>query len=148
MYQRLFEKITYNTSLNTPKKKKKNEVGTIVMPLREETGTQRGKEQGKDQDINSRCLVLNITLYCLSVSYQSGFSGGSVVNNTPADVGDVGLIPGLATSPGEGKWQPTPVFFLGTSMNRGAWWSTLWQGHKRVGKNSVTTQQQKSHQSQ
>ena len=49
-------------------KKKKNEVGTIVMPLQEETETHRGKEQGKDQDINSRCLVFNITLYCLSVS--------------------------------------------------------------------------------
>ena len=140
MYQRLFEKITYLTE--SLKKKKKNEVGTIVMPLREETGTQRGKEQEKDQDINSRCLVLNITVYCLSISYQSGFSGGSVVNNPPADVEDVGLIPGLATSPGEGKWQPTPVFFLGNSMNRGAWGSTLWQGHKRVGNNSVRTQQQ------
>ena len=119
------------------------------MPLREETGTQRGKEQEKDQDINSRCLVLNITVYCLSGSYQSGFSGGSVVNNPPADVEDVGLIPRLATSPGEGKWQPTPVFFLGNSMNRGAWGSTLWQGHKRVGNNSVTTQeQQQSYQSQ
>lgn len=48
MYQRLFEKITYNTSLNPRKKKeKKNEVGTIVMPLQEETETQRGKEQGR-----------------------------------------------------------------------------------------------------
>ena len=118
------------------------------MPLQEETETQRGKEQEKDQDINSRCLVLNITVYCLSVSYQSGFSGGSVVNNPPADVEDVGLIPRLATSPGEGKWQPTPVFFLGNSMNRGAWGSTLWQGHKRVGNNSVTTQEQQSYQSQ
>ena len=33
-------------------------------------------------------------------------------------MGDVGLIPGSATSPGEGKWQPTPVLFLGNPMNR------------------------------
>ena len=65
-------------------------------------------------------------------------------------MGDVGLIPGLATSPGEGKWQPTPVLFLGNPMNRGAWWSTLWQGHRRVGNHLVTTQrqQQQSYQSQ
>ena len=117
------------------------------MPLQEETETHRGKEQGKDQDINSRCLVFNITLYCLSVSYQSGFSGGSVVNNTPTNVGDVCLIPGLAISSGEGKWQPTPVFFLGNRMNRGACWSTLWQGHKRV-RNNLVTKQQQSYQSQ
>ena len=41
-----------------------------------------------------------------------------MVNNTPANMGDVGLIPGSATSPGEGKWQPTPVLFLGNPMNR------------------------------
>ena len=32
-----------------------------------------------------------------------GFPGGSVVRNLPANAGDVGLIPGLGRSPGEGN---------------------------------------------
>ena len=39
--------------------------------------------------------------------------GGELMKNLPANKGDtrdVGLIPGTGRSPGEGKWQPTPVF--------------------------------------
>ena len=36
----------------------------------------------------------------------SGFPGGSVVTNLPANVGDVGLIPGLGRSPGQGNGNP------------------------------------------
>ena len=35
--------------------------------------------------------------------YLSGFSGGSMVNNPPANVGDEGSIPGSGKSPGEGN---------------------------------------------
>jgi len=35
------------------------------------------------------------------------------------------------------KWQPTPVFFPGNSMDGGAWWVTV-HGSQRVGHNSVT----------
>ena len=41
------------------------------------------------------------------------FQGGAVVKNPPAnagDAGDAGSIPGSGRVPGEGKWQPTPVF--------------------------------------
>ena len=41
-----------------------------------------------------------------------------VVKNLPAKAGDerdMGLIPGLGRSPGEGNWQPTPVFLPGES---------------------------------
>ena len=34
---------------------------------------------------------------------RGGFPGGSVVKNSPANAGDVGLIPGPARSPGEGN---------------------------------------------
>ena len=34
---------------------------------------------------------------------SGGFPGGSVVKNSPANAGDVGLIPGSARSPGEGN---------------------------------------------
>ena len=38
---------------------------------------------------------------------------GSVVKKLPASAGNSGFIPGLGRSPGEGKWQPTPVFLPG-----------------------------------
>ena len=59
----------------------------------------------------------------------------------------MGLIPGLGRSPGEGKWQPTPVFFFyssilaqGNPMDRGAWWATVHGVLKRVGHNLETKQ--------
>ena len=50
-----------------------------------------------------------------------------MVKNPPADTGDsrgVGLIPGSGRSL-RGKWQPTPVFLPGKSLDRGAWWATV-----------------------
>ena len=38
-----------------------------------------------------------------------------MVKNSSANAGDTGSIPGLGKSPGEGAWQPTPVFFPGKS---------------------------------
>ena len=35
-----------------------------------------------------------------------GFPGGSLVKNSPANAGDVGLIPGSGRSPGEGNGNP------------------------------------------
>ena len=35
-----------------------------------------------------------------------GFPGGSVVKNPPAKAGDMGSIPGLGRSPGEGNSNP------------------------------------------
>ena len=34
------------------------------------------------------------------------------------NAGDAGSIPGLGLSPGEGKWQPTPVFLPGKSYGQ------------------------------
>ena len=47
--------------------------------------------------------------------YLSGFPDGSVVKNPSACVGDVGSIPGMERSPGEGNgtFLSTPVFLLG-----------------------------------
>ena len=38
-----------------------------------------------------------------------GFPGGSDSKASACNAGDLGSIPGLGRSPGEGKWQPTPV---------------------------------------
>ena len=47
-----------------------------------------------------------------------------MVNNASANAGDVGLIPGLGRSPGEGNGNPLQYSCLGKPMDRGDWWAT------------------------
>ena len=44
-----------------------------------------------------------------------------MVKNPPANVGDVGSIPGLERSPREGNGNPLQYSCLENPMNRGAW---------------------------
>ena len=46
--------------------------------------------------------------------YQ-GFPGSSESEASACNVGDLGSIPRSGRSPGEGKWQPTPVLLPGKS---------------------------------
>ena len=48
---------------------------------------------------------------------SGGFPGGSVVKNSPANAGDVGWIPGLGRSPGEGNGNPLQYSGLENSMD-------------------------------
>ena len=48
-----------------------------------------------------------------------------MVKNLPANAGDVGLIPDLGRSPGEGNGNPLQYYCLGNPMARGAWWATV-----------------------
>ena len=58
-------------------------------------------------------------------SAHLGLPGGTVVKNSPACAGDMGLIPGLGRSPGEGNSNPLQYTCLKNSMNKGAWWTTV-----------------------
>ena len=58
-----------------------------------------------------------------------GFTGGSMVKNSPAnagDAGDVGLIPGLGRTPRVGNGNPLQHSCLGNAMDRGAWRATVY----------------------
>ena len=48
----------------------------------------------------------------------SGFPGSAVVENPPANAGDMGVIPGLGRSPGEGNGHPLQYFCLENPMDR------------------------------
>ena len=51
-----------------------------------------------------------------------------MVKNPPANAGDardVGLIPVLGRSPGEGNRYPLQYSYLENSMDRGAWWAAV-----------------------
>ena len=54
-----------------------------------------------------------------------GFLSGSVVKNPPANAGDLGSIPGLGRSPGEGNGNPLQDSFLENPMDRGSWWTKV-----------------------
>ena len=45
--------------------------------------------------------------------------------NPPANVGDMGLIPGSGRSPGKGTGNPLQYSFLGNIRDRGDWWAIL-----------------------
>ena len=48
-----------------------------------------------------------------------------MVNDSPANARDAGLIPGLGRSLGEGNGNPLQYPFLENPMDKGAWWATL-----------------------
>ena len=55
------------------------------------------------------------------VTLNTGFPGGSVVEDPPANAGDVGSILGSRRSPGEGNGNPLQYSCLENPMDRGAW---------------------------
>ena len=56
---------------------------------------------------------------------MGGFAAGSMVNNQPANAGDVGSISGLGRFPGEGCGNPFQYFCLGNPMDRGDWLESM-----------------------
>ena len=66
-----------------------------------------------------------------------GFPGGSDGKKSACNAGDLGLIPGLGTSSGEGNGNPLQYARLENSMDRGAWPASV-HGVVRVGHNYVT----------
>ena len=54
-----------------------------------------------------------------------GFPGGSEVKVSACSVGDLGSIPGLGRSPGEGNGNPLQYSCLENPMDGGPWWATV-----------------------
>ena len=67
----------------------------------------------------------------LLTSVFLGFPGASEGKESACNEGDLGLIPGLGRSPGEGNVYPLQYSCLENSMNRGAWQATV-HGLQRV----------------
>jgi len=51
--------------------------------------------------------------------------GGSEVKASACNAGDLGSIPGLGRSPGEGNGTPLQYSCLENPMGGGAWWATV-----------------------
>ena len=54
-----------------------------------------------------------------------GFPGGSEVKASASSVGNLGSIPGLGRSPGEGNGNPLQYSCLKHPMDGGAWWAIV-----------------------
>ena len=65
------------------------------------------------------------------ISLLKGFLGGSDGKESACSTGDLGLIPGLGRSPGGEHGNPLQYSGLESSMDRGAWWTTL-MGSQRI----------------
>ena len=54
-----------------------------------------------------------------------GFPGGSDGKEASCNAGDLGVVPGLGRSPGEGNSYPVQYSGPENSMDRGAWQATV-----------------------
>ena len=68
---------------------------------------------------------------------QPFFPGGSDGKASACNAGDLGSIPGLGRSPGEGNGSPLQYPCLENLMDRGAWQATV-HGVERVGHDLLT----------
>ena len=59
------------------------------------------------------------------MSDSRGFPGGSEGKASACNAGDLGSIPGLGRSPGEGNGNPLQYSCLENPMDREAWWATV-----------------------
>ena len=71
------------------------------------------------------------------ISDDGGFPGGSDGKDSACSAGDLGLIPGLGRSPGEGNGNLLQDSCLENSIDRGIWWATV-HGLQRVRHNWAT----------
>ena len=83
-----------------------------------------------DEDRNSLLLQGVSFKWVIKAKYVY-LPGGSVVKYLPAKLEDVSSIPGSGRSPGKGNGKPLQCSFLGNSVDRGAWWTTV----HRIAKN-------------
>ena len=60
-----------------------------------------------------------------SVPLNFPLTSGSDVKESACNAGDLGLIPGLGRSPGEGYGNPLQYSCLENPMIREAWWATV-----------------------
>ena len=59
------------------------------------------------------------------IVHLKDFPSGSASKESACNAGDVGSIPGLGRSPGEGNGNPLQYCCLGNPMDRGAWQVTI-----------------------
>ena len=70
-------------------------------------------------------LETNKEILKLILASVMGFPGGSDSKESTSNARDLGSIPGLRRSPGEGNGNPLQCSCLENPMNGGVWWTTV-----------------------
>ena len=84
-------------------------------------------------------IYVCICIYTQIYIFKRGiFAGSSDSKESACNAGDLGSIPGLGRSPGEGSNNPLQGSCLENLMDGGAWWATVLGGCRE----SETTEQQ------
>ena len=73
----------------------------------------------------SKWAAIGVFTENLFLSWRWGFPGGSDGKEASCNAGDLGSIPGLGRSPGEGKGNPLQYSCLENPIDRGAWRATV-----------------------
>ena len=91
-------------------------------------------------DMSIYTFWMQLSLYCFLFSNVSSgsypilfiyvFPGGSDSKASAYNAGDLGSIPGLGRSPGEGNGNPLQYSCLENPMDGGTWWATVHGSHR------------------
>ena len=92
---------------------------------------QKDKTTGNCSEMVWRAGIIMLYEF-VATSTVPDFPGGSNGKASAYNAGDLGSIPRLGRSPGEGNGNPLQYACLGNSMDRGAWWLQS-MGLQRVG---------------
>ena len=86
-------------------------------------GLGRSLREGNGNPLQYYWLERNALLDCIAFLAEGleNFPGGSDGKASVYNVGDLGLIPGLGRSPGEGNGNPLQYYCVENPMDRGAW---------------------------
>ena len=75
--------------------------------------------------LNHRTVIRHMPAISLWALAYTCFPDGLVVKKPPVNAGDLGLIPELGRSQGEGNGNPLQYSCLENPMKRGVWWVTV-----------------------
>ena len=73
-------------------------------------------------------FLMSTTNWHLTRAFDSNFPCSSLGKKSACSAGDLGSIPGLGRSPGEGNGNPLQYPCLENLMERGAWWAAVHGG--------------------
>ena len=79
---------------------------------------------GDGKSVDDKSKYFNFKIF-VAYSFYTGFPCSSVGKESACSTGDVGSIPGLGRSPGEGNGNLLPYPSLENLMDGGAWWDAV-----------------------
>ena len=83
-----------------------------------------GNTTGLEMELHAPLHVKSHTVVSFPFFHQLGFPDGSDGKGSACNAGNMGLIPGLGRSTGEGNGNPLKYSCLGNPIDREACWAT------------------------